>query len=660
MFLCFNVLMIMSKEDKKNKIKDKSGADEVDREFAKLLEEREKEEEIDESLKEIYAEETAPAAFAAAGEKNNNFTNKKNIMLRREINTWRKITWLFFLLLMVLAAISWAAFLIFNQGGRLNAKDIEFKISGPETAAVGQELIYEIQYKNLSQYNLKNAEISLNYPDSFIFTDAVPEPISGKHIWQIEQINTKRSGRIELKGRLAAPVGAKAIFSAAITYRPENFSSTFSADSGLTTEINSLGLNVAAEAPSFFNLNEESEILLKYAKQKENFIDNFNIIFAAGENFAVSVPKEASPWAIKEVSDKQEKFSVKGKFLKKPAEGEKLKLSLAIPEEITSGEGKEKKTQIKNHVFYEYEWSPVVAEGALNLSLTVNGSNTDKPANFGDTLNYVIHYKNSSETTLKNVIIMASVDSDAVDWKTLQDEQKGEVKDGSIIWTKEQIKNLAEIKAGAEDSFGFSLKIKTREQLKDAALNALQVQTALDYSVDSALKGLENPLIKITTKINSDLNFLNEVRYFDRQNIAVGEGPLPPKTGQKTTFRVYWALTNSLHDLENMEVTAVLPNNVNWENNYQKTTGEITYAADTRTVNWQIGSLDALAEPAMLDFAVSVTPQTSDKNKILTLLNQPQAEARDKETGGIIVITGKAKTTNLEDDAVGKGNGKVE
>ncbi|MFA6551708.1 MAG: hypothetical protein WCV41_04245 [Patescibacteria group bacterium] len=647
----------MSKEDKKNKTAD---LNEFDKDFAKLLKEREKEDDVNDSLKEIYAVEDAPATFVSMGKKNNNFNHQENTMLRREINTWRKITWLFFTLLMVLAAISWTAFLIFNQGNRLNTKDIEFKISGPETAAVGQELIYEIQYKNLSQFNLKNAEISLNFPDSFIFLDAVPEPVSGKHIWQIEQIDTKRSGRVEVKGKLVAPIDTQAIFSAAITYRPENFSSTFSADSGLTTAINSGGLNIVAEAPSFFNLNEESEILIKYAKQKDNFIDNFNIIFTAGENFAVSVPKTAGPWTINKVSDQQEKFSLKGKFLKPPAENEKLKLSLSIPEEVKSGEGADQKTQIKNHVFYEYEWSPVVAEGALNLNLTINGASADKPANFGDTLNYVIHYKNSSEAALKNVIIMASIDSDAVDWKTLQDEQKGEVKDGSIIWTKEQLKSLAEIKAGAEDSFGFSLKIKTRDQLNNTAPNAMQVQTALDYSIDSALNGLENPLIKITTKINSDLKFTNEARYFDRQNIAVGEGPLPPKVGQKTTFRVYWTLANTLHDLENMEVTAVLPANINWENNYQATTGDINYAADKRTVNWRISSLNALAEPAMVSFAVSVTPQVSDKNKILTLLNQPQVSASDKETGGVISLIGAAKTTNLEDDAVGKGNGKVE
>jgi len=41
-------------------------------------------------------------------------------------------------------------------------------------------------------------------------------------------------------------------------------------------------------------------------------------------------------------------------------------------------------------------------------------------------------------------------------------------------------------------------------------------------------------------------------------------------------------------------------------------------------------------------------------------LNQARLEARDSETGGLIVSESKAKTSNLEDDKTGKGYGKVE
>jgi len=643
----------MSQEVKKN---------DLDKDFSVLLKERERQGDIGESLKEIYQEE-GDALIPASKNNDGNYLKENSMatISRRDVNPWRKITWTFLLLLLVLAGISWTSFLIFNEGNRLNTKDIEFNISGPETATVGQELVYDVQYKNLSPFNLKDVEIYVNYPSSFVFVDAVPAPIAGNHIWKLEQIDTKRSGRIEFKGRLLAAADTQAIFPAAITYRPENFSSTFGADSGLTTTVNSVGLNINIEAPSFFNVKEEAAITVKYAKLKESYLNNFKVIFNAGDDFSLSGSDKSGVWTIANLPDTQQQLSIKGQYAAKPAAGEKLKLSLAAPQEIkVINEAGEVTAQTKDYVFYEYEWSPIVAAGALNLSLTVNGATADKPVNFNDTLNYVVHYKNTSEATLKNIIIMATIDSSLVDWQTLQDEQKGEVKEGAIIWTKEQIRNLAAVKPNEEDSFGFAVKIKGREQIKDLPSADVKIRTALDYSIDSALNKADNPSAQIVNAVNSDLQFNNEVRYFDRQNIAVGEGPLPPKVGQKTSWHVYWTLTNSLHDLENITVSAALADGVRWENNAVNAIGAVNYLSDRRVVNWTISSLDAVAQPALLDFVVSLTPPASAKNKVLPLLNQARVEAKDKQTGGVIVFTAKAKTTNLEDDELGKGQGKVE
>ncbi|MEK7067518.1 MAG: hypothetical protein AAB956_00805, partial [Patescibacteria group bacterium] len=538
----------MSKEVKKNNGDKKAEGlqSDLDKDFSVLLKEREQQDEVGESLQEIYQAED-PSLISANKNNNHSYLNANHMasISRRNNSPWNKIAGTFLLLLIVLAGISWTSFLIFNAGDRLDAKDIEFNISGPDKAIVGQEVVYDIQYKNLSQFNLKEVEIYVNYPANFVFMDAVPAPAAGSHIWQLSQIDAKRSGRIEFKGRLIAPVDTAAIFPAAIAYRPENFSSTFSADAGVTTAVSASGLDINIEAPSFFNVKEEAAVSIKYLKTKESYLNNFKIIFSAGDDFSLSGSDQSGVWNITNLSDSQRELLIKGQYVKKPPTNEKLKLSFVSPQEIKAAdESGAATTQIKDYLFYEYEWQPLVAEGALNLSLAVNGSASDKAVNFGDALNYVVHYKNTSDATLRNVIIMATIDSPAVDWQTLQDEQGGEVKGNSIIWTKEQIKNLGEIRPSAEDSFGFAIKIKTREQTKDIATNDIKVRSALDYSIDSAINNAANPLVQIVNPVNSDLQFNNEIRYFDRQNIAVGEGPLPPKVGQKTSFHVYCTLTN--------------------------------------------------------------------------------------------------------------------
>ncbi|MFA5318230.1 MAG: hypothetical protein WC323_02030 [Patescibacteria group bacterium] len=666
--------------NKKLKIKD-DGDDAIDKEFDALLKEREKNDDISESLREIY-EDDSPLVVVKKDGENKEYAMKKNSTVkRREANSWAKLAWTFLVFLLMISVISWALFYIFNQGNRMNSKDIELKLFGPENAAAGEELVYEIQYKNLSEFNLKNAEIYFQYPENFILIDAVPEflkkesqpstdvppTISGNYkIWQFDQIDSKRSGRIDIKGKIINQLDSKNGFYVEIKYRPENFSSTFSASSEMETKIDLLGIDIEIEAPSFFSINEESEFVIKYTKQKDSFIDNFNVVLEKDDSFEISSDDKSGKWAITSIKDSQEKFIIKGAFTKKPAEGEKLKILLAVTLPV-EGEYDFASVPLSgtaarqmDYVFYEYEILPIVSEGALSLTLTANGSSADRSVNFGDTINYVAHYKNTSDASLKNVIIMAVIDSKVVDWSAFEDNSKGDRKDNIIIWTKEEIKGLSEVSPSEEESFSFSIRVKTRDEAKNAAMNDLLVKTSLDYSINSAIKNNGTPAAQITSKINSDLQFSNELRYFDREGLAAGEGPLPPKVGEKTIFKAYWTLTNNLHDLKNIKVSAELPSYVTWENNNVKNTGKASYDSSNRKVFWEISDWDAAAEPAFLNFSISITPSESDRNKILTILNQTTVEATDQETGGIIFLTGKAKTSNLEDDSVGKGYGRVE
>lgn len=654
--------------DKNQKKPDNNRVLGENKDFSELLEERERDNGIDESVKEIYEEEDGTIA--------NSVNNKKNNMAKleyREMEPWKKIAITFLVLLFVLAGASWAGFLIFNLGSRINPKDVKLEISGPTEVIAGKEVVYEIKYKNLGRVNLKDVEIRLDYSDNFIVLDTAPtrtettdeKSASANYaLWGLEQVETKRSSRIEIKAKIIDKVDTEQKISLSINYRPENFSSTFNQEDEMTIKVKDTGINLTVEAPSTFNVDNEEEITITYVKQKESFISDFKIALEADEDFVIASEEGMNIWKIDNLSDKQEKLVIKGKYAKKPTDS-KLKFIFAAPVEIKHDE----QTKTEHYIFAEQELFPQVIEGEMQLTMSVNGSTINKAINAGAPLNYVIHYKNSSDADLKNVIIMAGVDSTVVDWDSLKNDYNGEVKTPSheggasntITWTKEEISELGEIGPNEEGSFGFSLTVKSLDDLKDVPVKDYQVKSFLDYSIDGAIKFGQTHAIEIINKINSDLKFKNEVRYFDQSNVAVGSGPLPPKVGEKTTFRVYWTLTNSLHDLENIQVWTILPENISWEiDGSNKNMGGLNYDGESREVRWTIDSWDAVSEPGIAEFNISITPQESDKDKVMTLLNKAQAEAKDKETKDVINLDSKAKTTALEDDEVGKGYGKVE
>ncbi|MDP3900650.1 MAG: hypothetical protein Q8Q23_06265 [bacterium] len=647
----------MTTQEQKNKadFKSRDITGERDKDFAELLSEREKENIIDRSLKEIYSSENSKSDDGMP-------KNSTPLIQRRKLDPWKRISITFVFLLIVITAVSWYVFFLFHAGSRLNTDDITFHIVGPQEVVAGQEVVYELQFKNLSNFNLQDIEINLIHGDNFIVIDSVPEVIERGATWKLDSLATKRSGRLEIKAKLIGEIDSEYDLNAIISYRPENFSSSFSSEANYRVKVLSTGINLEILSPSFYNINDDTAINIDYVAEKDNFIPSFNVRLEHGESFSMNGESEIK---VENITDQKQTIKLGGKYTKQPSADEGLKLVFFVPAENSVDENlPEVNSEIEiktiEHIFAKYDVSAPVAEGALLLNLTVNGSDSGKPVSLGDTLNYVVHYKNNSEAELKNVVIIAIIDSPLVDWSTLKDSNKGEKRGNAIIWTKSEIRGLAEVGPDDEDSLSFSIGLKDIEAAKDISSSNFSVTSSLDYSIDGKIKDSYKPVFSSTNKVNTDLILKNEARYFDHNNIAVGSGPLPPKVGEKTSYNVYWTINNTRHNLKNIKVITSLPANINWENTFSRSVGKIIYNSDSREVEWSFDGMDAFAEPPFSVFTISLTPQESEKNKILTILNATKITAIDSETNGVITLETNSKTTNLDDDKIGKGYGKVE
>lgn len=215
-----------------------------------------------------------------------------------------------------------------------------------------------------------------------------------------------------------------------------------------------------------------------------------------------------------------------------------------------------------------------------------------------------------------------------------------------------------------EGTIDFSLKVKEATSVnlnKDRLQIISQVTAKLAKIGDLAAEDLEITSDKITNNINTDIELKVEGRYFDDDNIAVGTGPLPPVVGQKTSFRIYWYLANSLHEVSDVKITTKLPVGVEWLNKYLVKAGEISYSTKDNEVAWTIKRIPPNKGFTDLNvwFDVGVTPVKQQVRKLLILTDQTSLDATDKVTNSTITKTGKAITSNLEDDPIGGGRGLV-
>ncbi len=592
---------------------------------------------IEESLSEIYQDDGG----------------KMVDVKKLDIKKGRGFFFYFFSLIItgLLVSAAYAGYIIYFKNN-LTSAQVEFAIFGKESIAAGEEFFYSVSYKNLSSVDINNIELKLTYPENFIYLDSSPAAPEKNNSWKFAKLEAHRSDEIKIKGKIIGPMGGRSNIFGVITYTPANFSSEFKKETAFENIVSGTGINITIDPITSVLVGEENELAIKYKKDGENFLNKFRLTIVKSDNVEF-MEGTTTPGMreINEIGDKEQEIRINFKVKDKINDKEELTLNF----EASDNENK----------FYKFKEDKIsfeVIKNSLNLNLILNGSRSDQGIDFNETLNYSIAYANKGEAEMKDIVIMAVLTSDILDWKTLSDKAGGKFADSAIAWSKEQIPQLAGLEPNEEGIIDFSINVLPIEQIKLNLSSKYQIESYAQFSIGNSevKQNADTKSNTIVSKVNSDLKLNEQVRYFNDDNIAVGSGPLPPKVGQTTSFKVYWQMTNNLHELNNLRIEAALPEYVSWDDKNRATVGNVYYDANFRKVVWEIGRLPVSVFEADAEFNISITPVDGDRNKVLVLLPGTTAEATDSETGSAISKVGKAKTTKLEDDDIAVGDGRVE
>jgi len=601
----------------------------------------------------------------------------------KEKNRALKIFIYIIITLTVLFAVSFLGFLIFQPTPKFTGDKIHLEIKAPFSALSGENINYQIKYTNSEETSLTQAQLIVYLPNGFILeSESQPsitknkeeQKITNIKTWQLNDLQPKQTGSIELSGQLIGAADSKQTISAILSFTPANFSSEFQKSIGFTTEINASLADLKAEYPTQIANLEETEFNLKITNtSKDTELKNLQIKLDYPQEFyldASQIIKEGQdkpPFEAEKEPEGESKQKIwqienlppqsilqinfKGKFDVQETSEQQLNINLEL-------KGPDDEYYLQTVTDLEIE----VIKGELLSNLIIQGSNQNKPVNFGETLNYLLTVKNKSKRILGNLKIRAVLDSIILDWTTLKDQNNGLRDSQQILWTKDQIPDLAMLLPEEEVEIVFQINLKNWQENQRYKEEDLQVKSFFETQINK-VNNKETELVNqspiIINLINTNLQLQSEGRYFDDNNQTVGSGPLPPIVGQKTSYRIFWALTNSLHEIKDIEVKAKLPDYVNYEGQEDISTGKIFKDKNNELV-WQISRIPTSIKEATAEFSISITPRDEDADKILTLLPEISIQATDAKTNGKINLTNKGITTNLEKDPLAKGKGLIQ
>lgn len=622
-------------------------SDEEVKVFEQALKRGSKKEELDDNLSEIYRDSRGDLVDVSKMNR-----NKKSLF----VTILKRV----FVLAVICSLAYGFYFYFFNQP--LDTSAVELSVSAPETIKAGEEFAYKIKYKNSGKYLLNSVKLELKYPDNFIPSQVnfggenLISNSESKNYFDLPPVSIGEEVEISVVGKIISKKDTHSTLFANLTYEPGDFSSEFKKESFASVLVNDLGFDVDFDYANAVLVGDASEVNLIFSSVKENFLDDFELSFLFPENIIIldssktetassslNISKTSSLfWQVSGLSSTTDKYllPISYKVNKKVSDSQEIIIRLS-----------KKAEDGKTYVFAEKIIQLNVMNSNLNLTLTSNDSKNDNTVNFGDTINYSLNYTNKSDGHLNDVILMAVLRGDFLDWTTLKDNHNGKVSGNTIVWTKENIPDLEDLAPNEEGEINFSIKVKPYTD--DDLGKSLEIQSYAQFNINNKQIGAsDSKSNNIITKINSDLRLNEKILYFDENNLPVGSGPFPPKVGQRTTLKVYWQIDNNLHELSNATVVTKLPDYIFFEGGEKTSVGGISFDSESRSVIWNIGNLPVSTYRAQASFSIGFVPTERQRNTLLVLISDSTVSATDQDTKSFIEKKMGAKTSKLEDDSI--------
>ena len=533
----------------------------------------------------------------------------------------------------LLAAAAWAGFFLLPTANKTSDNQIKLNIDGPQNVSLGSNNTYKISFENLQNVKLKNASLTIYYPEGFSFTDSsVPSKNSGHTEWDLGVIGARKKGELVISGKSYGALNKEASWRILLNYQPENFNSILQKIITFTTSINQSPVNISISGPNKAAAGTEVEYTFKVKTDTDFNATSMELspIWPPTFHLTSTTPAiKKTTWVISGTTPEMV-FKARGQFSDAEDKPSEIKATLYLTQQ-----NPDQKFEIATS-----NLNTEIVKNALSLNLAINGSLNNFSSKPGEMLNINLKTKNSSAMILNKATVKLTLDAPSLEkqsmlnWAEMKDDHDGTVKGeqinndvrrGVITWDSKKIASLSELKPGDEVSIDVSMPIKTLTDFdlsaaKEFKINATAEISFMDINGKTQIVA-SNPIV-IT--INSDLAFET------RDTIST-------TADGKELHEITWKLTNNAHPLKNISVSADFYGDTTWNEPTGIPAGEVKFDPKTKTATWTVAQMPASLDLLALPLNITLNKKNPTQN---TLMSKVKISAEDIVTGETIKLIG--------------------
>ncbi|PIX62671.1 hypothetical protein CO057_01600 [Candidatus Uhrbacteria bacterium CG_4_9_14_0_2_um_filter_41_50] len=567
--------------------------------------------------------------------------------LEKTQNRLTRILFISVIVLSIIAITAWSGFFVYTKFFETNHDEsFALAIEMNKELVSGQKTSIDIVYSNPTTVPIAALQIDVNLPSSFKIENTSQSPTDAeKLIWDIGELAGLSDNKITIDGVWIAEVPSETPVQVYANFRPANFNADFKdIDVKYVTTISS-ALSTTVTGAEEASPGDTVTYEIKIENTSEQILENILVKLDLPDGFYLEESEPAveagvSPeWTVASLEAAgTSTITFSGSFAADIEGFQYFDVDTAI--------ATEQRDLVQNEV---QAYTDVLASD-FSVQLVANGSSDSTAVELGSNLRLSLAYENTGAEEIDGVSLLLDFqaeDSIPINWNNASLDGGVITRDG-IVWSAS---TLGEIPVSERKTLNLTFPID----------NSLGVGDTDSFTIIAEASGAHG-IVKsspIIVSVNSEAELEATIRYYDDEGNVLGNGPLPPAVGETTTYRVYWTINNSVHNLENIKVTATLPPHVDWFNQTDSDLGSFSYESSSKTITWNITNISTDVAKISANFAISATPDIDDIGSFIKMISSSSLSAKDSETGETLTDSVDSLSTDLEADEFATGKGAV-
>ncbi len=490
--------------------------------------------------------------------------------------------------------------------------EVRFEIIAPEFVEAGEEVKYQLRYKNNSDVRLEDMTIVFEYPENSLIIEEEEEDVIKRGDLRREiRIDELNPGEEETVNFVSLPLGKKNQILQArawMSYVPRNLTARYEIERTHTLKIEEVPLDLSFQMPSTMDTEKEQSIRVLFSSKMEYPLTDLEVrlFYPDGFEFIRSTPQTDTeennmwPWPVLNEGD-DGAIDIDALISGEPGEAKVFKALIGT-------------WQDNNFIpLKEVSRGTSISESHILLDILINGKE-DYIASPGEFVQYEIFFRNLGSETIEDLFLLADLDNQAMDLSKVEPMSGRFQEDRDIIiWShvfKSELKSLREDEEGKVEFW-------------------VEVSEDLYYEPEMTLHvSMEKAREMITTKLNTSLDISQEILFEDSP--FEDGGPFPLERGEKSNYALNWEVSSLFSDISDITIKTRLPREVEVGEEKIPEEANLSFNSATGELKIEIEELE-VEEVEEFFIELSVTPWENVEKEDVFLYGV-EVSAKDEHT----------------------------